>query len=59
MPFDKLESLHRLSKAELRNKEGPLPSIVHRLDPRPTGKIKLFLLLGGIFRLQSDCDPSQ
>ena len=43
-PTDEVEGLHRLSKAELRDQEGPLPAAVHRLDPGPTGRIQLLLL---------------
>ena len=59
MPIDELESLHRLSKAELRNEEGPISSPVHRLNPGPTGRIKLLLLFGRIFGLQPDCNSFQ
>ena len=51
-PSHKMESLHRLSEAELRNKEGP--SLVHQPNPRPTGKIKLLMLPQQIFGLQLD-----
>ena len=57
-PFNEMESLHRLSKVELRNEEGSLPSTAHRPNPGPTGRIKLLSLPGWIFRLQPDCDPS-
>ena len=43
-PSDEMESLHRLSEAELRNEEGSLHAPVHRLNPRPTGRIKLLML---------------
>ena len=32
-PTDEVEGLHRLSKAELRDQEGPLLVTVHRPDP--------------------------
>ena len=57
--FDEIETLHRLSKAKLHNEEGSLLSTIYRPDPRPTGGIKLVLLLGWIFGLQSDCNPSR
>ena len=53
-PSDEVESLHRLSEAELHDQEGPLPSPVYRPNPGPTGRIKLLLLPRWIFRLQSD-----
>ena len=56
MPFDEMESLHRLSDVELRNEEGSIPSIVHRPNLGPFGKTRLLLLLGWIFRLQTDCN---
>ena len=37
---DEMESLHRLSEAELHNEEGPLPSTVHRRNPEPSGRIE-------------------
>ena len=43
-PTDEVESLHRLSKAELRDQEGPLPATVHRPNPGLTGMIELLLL---------------
>ena len=52
MPYDEIESLHRLSKAELRNEEGSLPSTIHRPNPGQIGRIKLLFLLGWIFELQ-------
>ena len=51
---DETDSMHRLSEAELCNEEGPLPSTVHRLNPGPTSRIKLLMLLGRIFGLQPD-----
>ena len=56
-PTDEVEGLHRLSKAELRDQEGPLPAFVHRPNPGPTGRIKLLLLSRRILGLQSDCYP--
>ena len=52
-----MEGLHRLSEAELRDQEGPLPATVHRPDPVPTSRIKLLLISRRIFGLQSDCYP--
>ena len=43
-PTDKVEGLHLLPEAELRDQEGPLPATVHRPDPGPTGRIQLLLL---------------
>ena len=56
-PTNKVEGLHRLPKAELRDQEGPLPPTVHRPNPGSTGRIKLLLLSRQIFGLQSDCYP--
>ena len=39
-----VEGLHRLSEAELRNQEGPVPATIHRPDLGPTGRIELLLL---------------
>ena len=41
---DKVESLHRLPKAELRDQEGLLHATVHRPNPGPTARIELLLL---------------
>ena len=57
-PSEKVESLHRLPKAELRDQEGPLLATVHRPNPGPTGRIELLLLSRRIFGLQSDCHSS-
>ena len=57
-PFDKMESLHQLSEAELHNKEGPLPSTIHRQSLGLTSRIELLLLPERIFGLQLDCDSS-
>ena len=54
-----MESLHRLSEAELRDQEGPLPSPVHRPNHGLTGRIELLLLPRRIFGLQSDCHLSR
>ena len=43
-PTNEVEGLHRLPEYELRDQEGPLPSTIHRPDPRPTGRIQLLLL---------------
>ena len=51
VPTDEVEGLHRLSEAELRDQEGPLPAIVHRPNPGPTSRIELFLLPRRIFGL--------
>ena len=58
-PSDEMESVHRLSEAELRDKEGPLSSTVHRPNPGPTGRIKLLLHPRWIFGLQLDYDSSR
>ena len=59
MPSDGMEILHQLSDAEPCNEEGSHPSTNHQLDPGPTSRIKLFLLLGWIFGPQSNCEPSR
>ena len=43
-----MASLNRLSKAELRNKEGSFSFTVHQPDPELFGRAKLLLLLGWI-----------
>ena len=58
MPFEKIMSLYRVSKAELYDKGGLLPVTVHRSDPRLFGMIELLLLLGWILGLQLDCNSS-
>ena len=50
-PIHEVESLHRLTKAELRDQEGPLPATIHRPNPGP------LLLSWRIFGLQPDCYP--
>ena len=50
-PSDKVESLHRLPEAELRDQEGPLSTSVYRPNPGLTGRIKLLLLPRWIFAL--------
>ena len=52
--LDQIESLHRLSKAELCNEERTLPSPIHQLNPGLAGRIELLLLPRRIFRLQPD-----
>ena len=48
---NKVESLHQLPEAELRDQEGPFPSLVHQPNPEPTSRIKLLLLPQRIFGL--------
>ena len=57
VPTEEVESLHQLPKAELYDQERPLPAIVHRPNPGPTGTIELLLLSRRILELQPDCYP--
>ena len=56
---NKMESLHRLSEAELCHKKGSLPTPVHRPNCGPTGRIELLMLPQQIFGLQLDCNSSR
>ena len=57
-PSNEMESLHRISEAELRNEKRSLPAPVHRPNPGQIGRIELLLLPRRIFGLQSDCYSS-